>query len=64
MINLMETKGTTMREDPNGTKRRSLEEVLHEMLDDMNNNRATLGADYPYMKLIEILQILTDKGDK
>ena len=60
----MTTKGTTMREDPNGTKRRSLEEVLHEMLDDMNNNRATLHAAYPYMKLIEILQILTDKNDK
>ena len=64
-MNKLINKQVGMREDPNGTKRRKLEEVLHEMLFDMNNNqRATLGASYPYMKLIEILQILTDKGDK
>ena len=66
MIKLkMKFKGGHRREDPNGTKRRSLEEVLHEMLHDMNNNqRAVMAADYPIMKLMEIIQILTAKGGK
>ena len=31
-----------------------------EMKNDMKYNRQTMAADYPYMKIIEILEILTE----
>lgn len=38
-----------------------LKDVLETMKHDMKYNRQTMAADYPYMKIIKILEILTNK---
>ena len=40
-------------------------DILETMKHDMKHNRQTMAADYPYMKIIEILEVLTyEKTDK
>ena len=41
-----------------------LKEILETMEEDMKYNRQTIPADYPYVKIMQILKVLTHKNMK